>query len=1106
MSRRSPGSRPHARAGILRPEPDNAVLVRPDLQEHPHPTMTDCRRPRRFRFAHPRHMAATCGLLACLWAMPALAMQEEPDAHASAPEPRLLDGFEDASPWRVVASDQVLGQLRTGAGAEGRALCLDYDFNGVSGHVGIQRDLPLALPPDYRFSFQLRGDSPDNDLQFKLVDASGDNVWWVNRPRHAFPRQWTTMQYRRRHVEKAWGPDPDPVLREAARLEFTIASHAGGRGSVCFDQLVLEALPGDDDGPLRATALATAGEAGLAVDGLMATAWRAGQGVLPQRLVLDLGRPREFGGLRLRWEGRDHASRYHVSLSHDGSGWRHARTVQDGNGGDDWIALPESEARYVALDLVEGPTRRFALAEVQVQPLAFAATPNDFIAAIAAQSPRGHFPRGFRGEQPYWTVLGLDGGLQQGLLGEDGALEVARGGFSLEPFVLVDGALATWADVETGQSLEDGDLPIPTVHWRRADLSLDVTAFAHGEPRESQLVARYRLANPGGKAREYTLALAVQPFQVNPPAQFLNTPGGVSPIRSLAIDGGTVSVDGRPRVFAKQLPGAAFATSFDGGMVASHLAAGTRPPARSVVDPEGLASGVLLYRMRLAPWEARTVEVMVPLTGTGALARRWWDGAQLQEETAAMWRSRLDRVSFSLPPQGRPVADALRTALAHMLVSRTGPRLQPGTRSYARSWIRDGAMIAEGLLRLGHADVVREYLEWYAPYQFDSGKVPCCVDDRGSDPVPENDSHGQLVFAIAEYWRHTGDDAFLERMWPHVEAAWRYMEELSRSERTAANRRRDRAFYGMMPASISHEGYSAKPMHSYWDNFWALRGYKDAVEVARALGREEDAKRMAEARDRFQADLLDSLRAATRRHGIDYLPGAAEIGDFDPTSTTIALAPGGEQARLPHELLHGTFERYWRHFTARRDGRMEWKDYTPYEWRNVGAFVRLGWRGRAKEAFDWFFAHRTPRAWNQWAEVVSRTPRAPFFVGDLPHAWVASDFVRSTLDMFAYAREHDDSLVLAAGIPAEWLEGEGVGIAGLRTPAGPLSYRLKRVDGVLVLEVDDTGVRLPAGGMVLPWPLDGAPGATTVNGAPAEWEDRELRIRALPARVEVALP
>src|SRR5690606_9041651 len=113
--------------------------------------------------------------------------------------------------------------------------------------------------------------------------------------------------------------------------------------------------------------------------------------------------------------------------------------------------------------------------------------------------------------------------------------------------------------------------------------------------------------------------------------------------------------------------------------------------------------------------------------------------------------------------QGSDFAATVRTALAHMLISRVGPRLQPGTRSYSRSWIRDGAMISEGLLRLGRQEVVREYLEWYAPYQFENGKVPCCVDARGSDPVPENDSHGELVFNIAEYWRFTGDRKFLQR-------------------------------------------------------------------------------------------------------------------------------------------------------------------------------------------------------------------------------------------------------------------------------------------------------------------------------------------------------
>ena len=288
------------------------------------------------------------------------------------------------------------------------------------------------------------------------------------------------------------------------------------------------------------------------------------------------------------------------------------------------------------------------------------------------------------------------------------------------------------------------------------------------------------------------------------------------------------------------------------------------------------------------------------------------------------------------------------------------------------------------------------------------------------------------------------------------------MEKLRLSERTEANRALNPAFYGMMPASISHEGYSAKPMHSYWDNFWALRGYKDAVEVAQWLGKAEDAKRFAVSRDQFREDLQDSLQAAAKLHGIDFLPGSAELGDFDATSTTIALAPGGEQGRLPKDLLDNTFERYWREFEQRRDGKREWKDYTPYEWRNVAAFVRLGWRERAWEAVQFFFKDRVPQPWNQWAEVVSRTPRKPFFVGDLPHAWVASDFVRSALDMFAYTREIDDSIVLAAGIPADWLEGKGIAIRDLRTPNGKLGYSLRRTGGKLALRVE-RGIEVAGG-------------------------------------------
>ncbi len=48
-----------------------------------------------------------------------------------------------------------------------------------------------------------------------------------------------------------------------------------------------------------------------------------------------------------------------------------------------------------------------------MKPLAFAAHPNDLLKAMAAESPKGWFPRGFSGEQPYWTIVGLDGGREQ---------------------------------------------------------------------------------------------------------------------------------------------------------------------------------------------------------------------------------------------------------------------------------------------------------------------------------------------------------------------------------------------------------------------------------------------------------------------------------------------------------------------------------------------------------------------------------------------------------------------------------------------------------------------------------------------------------------------
>jgi hypothetical protein len=398
---------------------------------------------------------------------------------------------------------------------------------------------------------------------------------------------------------------------------------------------------------------------------------------------------------------------------------------------------------------------------------------------------------------------------------------------------------------------------------------------------------------------------------------------------------------------------------------------------------------------------------------------------------------------------------------------------------------------------MGHAEEAADFVRWYAHQQFPSGKVPCCVDRRGADPVAENDSNGELIFAAAQLYRYTGDRRELLGLWSPVEAAAGYLDVLRQSERTAAVRSAHPEHYGLLPASISHEGYAAKPMHSYWDDFWALKGYKDAAFLARVVGDEQAVARLERARDEFRSDLIDSIRLAAGQHRIDFIPGAAELGDFDPTSTTIALDPVGELANLPRNLVEGTFERYWREAEQRRLGERVWDDYTPYELRSIGAFVRLGWRERAHELLGFLLAGRRPAAWNQWAEVVGRETRKPRFVGDMPHAWIASDFIRSALDLFAYERESDDSLVLAAGVPVDWLDGDGIAVQGLRTTYGALSYRVARDSGGCRVAIDP-GIRIPRGGIVFEWPgPDPPPPPASVNGRPVAWDGAILRIRNL---------
>jgi hypothetical protein len=1022
-------------------------------------------------------------------------------AHTARAAPVLVDDFRDVSAWSAHPADGV----EMGLSGEEGALRVDFDFKRGAGYAVIRREVDLRLPEHYAFAFRIRGEAPSNNLEFKLVDSTGTNVWWWNQRDFVFPKGWRTETIKRRQIQFAWGPAGGGEIRHVKAIELAITAGSGGRGTVWLDDLELRELspPSAAAPPVASASSAQRGrEPVLALDGIPSTAWASRPGDRRPWIELDLGGDREFGGLVLDWVRGRHPHDYVVEIDQGGAAWRPLRVVEGTNGGRDHLYLPESEARRIRVRATSSVGRDVvALASIAVKSLDWAPNVTAFFQQVAKDVPRGSFPRGFS-EQSYWTVVGVEGANEEALVSEDGAIEPHKGGFSIEPFLFYRGRLWTWNDVEKELWLAEGYLPIPSVRWRADSVELTVTAHAWGGEASPQIEIGYAMRNRGTQSENVTLYLALRPFQVNPPSQSLNTPGGAATIRALRREERFVGVDRDRQVITLTEPDGFGAATFDQGDVTEYLRNDRLPPAHEVESSFGFVSGALAYRLELEPAEERTIGLRVPQHVVQS------ESADLQRqlmESRLAWKQAQEKVSFHLPPVGAEILRTLRAQIAYILINRDGPAIQPGARSYERSWIRDGSLTSSALLRLGHQEVVRDYIDWFATHQYENGKVPCCVDRRGPDPVPEHDSHGELIYLIAEYLRYSGDKASVERWWVHALQAANYLDSLRQQRRTPAYRTRaNRHFFGLLPPSISHEGYSAKPMHSYWDDLFALRGFKDAAYLARSLGHHAEATRLARMRAEFERDLHASVRAAMARHRIDFIPGAADLGDFDATSTTIALSPVQADRALPQPALRRTFERYWDFFDDRRR-QNDWDAYTPYELRHVGAFIRLGWRERAHELLGFFMSHRRPQGWAQWAEVVGREERKPRFIGDMPHTWVGSDYIRSVLDMFAFDRESDRALVIGAGIPASWLEREGVVVRGLKTTVGPLDLVMRRDGRAIEVRVDRVSV--PAGGLVIAPPGVTSRWRASVNGQRASIGPMgSVRIRKVPATVLLEPP
>ncbi len=1028
------------------------------------------------------------------------------------------EDFENAGKWQINASEGVLLSSHSDIGYSGNGLRFDINFTLGSGYGGVFDLITLDLPENYQMTFFVKAEGlPANNFEFKVIEPSGDNVWWVNRKGYDFPSEWTKITVRKRNLQFAWGPQGGGEIKKMGRLEFIVASINGGTGSVWIDELKIEKLDPpvvSDAKPVVTISPVNDPSASAALfDGTPETYYTGKTGVKEIELNIDLQVQKEFGGLVIDWDALRFPNSFIIEASNDQKNWV-SLSENKGKGGKTYIVAAESQYRYLKMKVYNDSGKDLRLKDIVLKDLSFADNYNNLYYAIAADHPKGWFPRFTLRQQSYFTVVGVSGDVKEGLLNEDGMLETDKQQFSVEPFLNLNGKLFTWNDVKIDHSLAENYIPIPSVKWMADELTMDVTALAEGEPGSSTLYSEYLVTNTGKKNLKGNFYLALRPFQVNPPWQDLNFYGGTAKLASVEYKDGFATVNGTTPVIPLGVTGKFGALSFDEGDISAYIANNTLPGTANATDKRGLASGAYSFELDLKPGESKRFTFAVPQYATIAPEPLLKKSAkfdlygQAYTKTLEFWKKKLSHIDWSVPKELQTVFNSVKSNVGYVLINRDVVGIQPGSRSYERSWIRDGALTSAALLKMGLKQEVKDFAEWYSKYLYPNGKVPCVVDKRGPDPVPENDSNGEFIYLIYQYYRYTGDKEFVKNLFPKVSSAVDFIREMIAQRSTPHFRDNPndsiRSLYGLVPESISHEGYSDKPMHSYWDNFFTILGLKNAVTMAKLLGYDEIAKSWAGTRDTFETNLYNSIRLAIKRTGIDYIPGCAEKGDFDATSTTIAVYPGGEIHNLPQPELDNTFKRYIQYVRDRVQGKMKWNEYTPYEMRTIGTFNFSGQTDIAWELIQYFMADQRPQGWNHWAEVVTRDYRFARFLGDMPHTWCGSDFINAIRAMVIHERESDNSLLIAPGFPDAWYEfDEGFTFNNLPTYYGELNYEIKKkgIEAVITITGD---VKIPEGGIRYVVPQKFRKERIELNDVHVEpGLNGEVLIKSLPATVEL---
>jgi hypothetical protein len=695
-----------------------------------------------------------------------------------------------------------------------------------------------------------------------------------------------------------------------------------------------------------------------------------------------------------------------------------------------------------------------------------------------------------------WTEIGAPYAASVALVGPDGSFAPRNHGPAVS-FWLYDldaGSLLAPSEHDPRVRLDDNYLPIVTSSWAAADLHVETTLFStwpngdvaewfreHGAGSEKAVTfVRLTVTTTSETPRHLAWFAAVRPFGIERDMHPIGTATCQADAATLVADSALVLVGAQP---ASECG----ATSLAAGDASAFALRDRLPDASAVSDPAGRAESMLRVAITATAATAASVEFRSPSTRTiptpdqlAALTSASFE--QQRGRVATAWRDAVRRTTFDV--SDTRFNDAFRASQVYLLLNRRGALPRSGPLAHDAFWVRDAAYIGQAMERVGYAVENQATLEALASTQVDDGSFPAITDASGARPVQEWDAEGEAIQALVAHYRFGRDLAWLTRVYPPIARAARFQDALR--GRTLNEDPETRA---LLPANASAEDLGPAAWHHYWDDLWAVAGYREAAFAAREVGESTDAADFLARADDLQATLLHSIALVQARTGKLFIPNGPE----DVLSS--AMARGTTPAVWPVRSLHGldslallqlSFRGYYQTFMAPQGGGYIHYAGTLWPYGGLGiahATLRLGLLDETWQVLDWTINHPTLPGTYAWGEAVS-PQNGGLELGDMPHSWAAAELISLLRDVIV--SEQDGVLLVNPGSPASWLEaGKHIQLRDAPTEYGPVSVSLVRDAAASGDDQPDLTIQLdgapPRGWQVR---LPGRPVAVLVDGVP----------------------